>query len=138
MDRCLAIRVSGTAAVSLTSLDQAGIKLFDPSNASDADGLTRLTEQIESRKKKRNDIEKDTTIAIGAKNPDAEKRSLEIRRDAEYARLDHAAEVAIERARRRLCARTLARSRGRRGPLLSAIASPMCPGRRAFRGRWPR
>lgn len=85
-------------SVSLTSLDQTDIKLFDPSNTFDAEGLTRLTEQIESRKKKRNDIEKDTAVAIRAKNLEAEKRSLEIERDSEYARLSHEAQVAIERA----------------------------------------
>ncbi|HZG27437.1 MAG TPA: flotillin domain-containing protein [Ensifer sp.] len=85
-------------SVSLTSLDQTDIKLFDPSNTFDAEGLTHLTEQIESRKKKRNDIEKDTAIAIRAKNLEAEKRSLEIERDSEYARLSHEAQVAIERA----------------------------------------
>jgi len=88
-------------SVSLTSLDQTDIKLFDPSNTFDAEGLTRLTEQIESRKKKRNDIEKDTAVAIRAKNLEAEKRSLEIQRDSEYARLAHEAEVAIERAQRK-------------------------------------
>lgn len=88
-------------SVSLTSLDQTDIKLFDPSNTFDAEGLTRLTEQIESRKKKRNDIEKDTAVAISAKNLEAEKRSLEIKRDSEYARLAHEAEVAIERANRK-------------------------------------
>ncbi|PPJ48429.1 flotillin family protein [Rhizobium sp. KAs_5_22] len=85
-------------SVSLTSLDQTDIKLFDPSNAFDAEGLTHLTEQIESRKKKRNDIEKDTAVAIRAKNLEAEKRSLEIERDSEYARLSHEAQVSIERA----------------------------------------
>lgn len=85
-------------SVSLTSLDQTDIKLFDPSNTFDAEGLTLLTEQIESRKKKRNDIEKDTAVAIRAKNLEAEKRSLEIERDSEYARLSHEAQVAIERA----------------------------------------
>ena len=84
-------------SVSLTSLDQTDIKLFDPSNTFDAEGLTRLTEPIESRKKKRNDIEKDTAVAIRAKNLEAEKRSLEIERDSEYARLSHEAQVAIER-----------------------------------------
>lgn len=88
-------------SVSLTSLDQTDIKLFDPSNTFDAEGLTRLTEQIESRKKKRNDIEKDTEVAIRAKNLEAEKRSLEIQRDSEYARLAHEAEVAIERSNRK-------------------------------------
>ena len=88
-------------SVSLTSLDQTDIKLFDPSNTFDAEGLTRLTEQIESRKKTRNDIEKDTMIAMRTKNLEAEKRALEIQRDTEYARFDHEAEVAIQRSQRR-------------------------------------
>ncbi|MDR3372903.1 MAG: flotillin domain-containing protein [Ancalomicrobiaceae bacterium] len=88
-------------SVSLTSLDQTDIKLLDPSNTFDAEGLTRLTEQIETRKKTRNDIEKDTMIAMRTKNLEAEKRALEIERDIEYARLDHEAEVAIQRAQRR-------------------------------------
>ena len=88
-------------SVSLTSLDQTDIKLFDPSNTFDAEGLTRLTEEIEERKKKRNDIEKDTMVAMRTKNLEAEKRSLEIERDTEYARLDHEAEVSIQRAMRK-------------------------------------
>ncbi|MGV8988916.1 MAG: flotillin family protein [Cypionkella sp.] len=88
-------------SVSLTSLDQTDIKLFDPSNTFDAEGLTRLTEQIESRKKKRNDIEKDTAVAIRAKNLEAEMKSLDIQRDSEYARMSHEAEVAIQRAQRK-------------------------------------
>jgi len=88
-------------SVSLTSLDQADISLFDPSNTFDAQGLTILTEQIESRKKKRNDIEKDSMIAIHSKNLEAEKQSLEIQRDTEYARLAHEAEVSVQRAQRK-------------------------------------
>jgi len=88
-------------SVSLTSLDQTDISLFDPSNTFDAEGLTILTEQIESRKKKRNDIEKDTLIAVREKNLEAERRSLEIERDTEYARLSHDAEVSIQRAQRK-------------------------------------
>ncbi len=88
-------------SVSLTSLDQTDISLFNPSNTFDAEGLTKLTEQIESRKKKRNDIEKDTEVAMRAKNLEAEKRSLEIQRDSEYARLGHEAEVAVERSMRK-------------------------------------
>ena len=100
-------------SVSLTSLDQTDIKLFDPSNTFDAEGLTRLTEQIESRKKKRNDIEKDTMVAMRSKNLEAEKRSLEIARDTEYARLDHEAEVSIQRAQRKseIAAENAARER---------------------------
>lgn len=43
--------------VSLTGLDQTGFEYFNPQNAFDAEGLTKLTETIEDRRKKRNDIE---------------------------------------------------------------------------------
>lgn len=88
-------------AVSLTGLDQADISIFDPSNAFDAEGLTRLTEQIEARKKLRNDIEQDTLIQIRNKNLETEKLSLEIDRDSQYARLAQEQEVSVRRARQR-------------------------------------
>jgi uncharacterized membrane protein YqiK len=88
-------------AASLTQLDQTGMEFFNPSNAFDAEGLTRLTEQIERRKKQRNDVEQDTLVAIRNKNLEAEKLSLEIDRDSEYARLTQQREVEIARARQR-------------------------------------
>jgi uncharacterized membrane protein YqiK len=88
-------------AASLTQLDQTAMEFFNPSNAFDAEGLTRLTEQIEHRKKQRNDVEQDTLIAIRNKNLEAEKLSLEIDRESEYARLQQQREVEIARARQR-------------------------------------
>ena len=88
-------------AASLTQLDQTGMEFFNPSNAFDAEGLTRLTEQIERRKKQRNDVEQDTLIAIRNKNLEAEKLSLSIDREGEYARLNQQREVEIARARQR-------------------------------------
>ncbi len=88
-------------AASLTQLDQTGMEFFNPSNAFDAEGLTRLTEQIEHRKKQRNDVEQDTLIAIRNKNLEAEKLSLDIDREGEYARLNQQREVEIARARQR-------------------------------------
>ncbi|TAG02196.1 MAG: flotillin family protein [Betaproteobacteria bacterium] len=88
-------------AASLTQLDQTGMEFFNPSNAFDAEGLTRLTEQIEHRKKQRNDVEQDTLIAIRNKNLEAEKLSLDIDREGEYARLSQQREVEIARARQR-------------------------------------
>ncbi len=88
-------------AASLTQLDQTGMEFFNPSNAFDAEGLTRLTEQIEHRKKQRNDIEQDTLIAIRNKNLEAEKLQLDIDRESEYARIGQQAEVEIARARQR-------------------------------------
>ena len=88
-------------AASLTQLDQTGMEFFNPSNAFDAEGLTRLTEQIEHRKKQRNDVEQDTLIAIRNKNLEAEKLSLDIDREAETARLSQQREVEFARARQR-------------------------------------
>jgi uncharacterized membrane protein YqiK len=88
-------------AASLTQLDQTGMEFFNPSNAFDAEGLTRLTEQIERRKKQRNDVEQDTLIAIRNKNLEAEKLSLDIDREAEQARLAQQREVEVARARQR-------------------------------------
>jgi len=88
-------------AASLTQLDQTGMEFFNPSNAFDAEGLTRLTEQIEHRKKQRNDVEQDTLIAIRNKNLEAEKLSLDIDREGEHARLAQQRELEIARARQR-------------------------------------
>ncbi len=88
-------------SVSLTGLDQTNMEFFNPSNAFDAEGLTRLTEEIERRKKIRNDIEQDTMIQIRNKNLEAEKLSLEIDRDSEYARLAQERELEIRRATQR-------------------------------------
>ncbi|MGE0716481.1 MAG: flotillin family protein [Alphaproteobacteria bacterium] len=88
-------------AVSLTQLDQTAMEFFNPSNAFDAEGLTRLTEQIERRKKIRNDIEQDTMIQIRNKNLDTERQALEIDRDLEYARLSQERELEVQRASQR-------------------------------------
>ncbi len=84
-------------AVSLTSVDQAGLEVFNPSNAFDAEGLTQLTEQIESGKRKRNDIEQDTAIKIRGKNLEAEKKALEIDKEREFSRLMQEREIAKQR-----------------------------------------
>ena len=88
-------------SASLTQLDQTAMEFFNPSNAFDAEGLTRLTEQIERRKKIRNDIEQDTMIQIRNKNLETEKLSLDIDREAESARLAQEREIEIARAGQR-------------------------------------
>jgi uncharacterized membrane protein YqiK len=85
-------------SVSLTGLDQTSIEHFNANNAFDAEGLTKLTEQIELRKKARNDIEQETRVQIEAKNLEAERRSLEIAREGEFARLEQEREVEVRRA----------------------------------------
>ena len=85
-------------SVSLTGLDQTNMEFFNPSNAFDAEGLTRLTEEIERRKKIRNDIEQDTLIQIRNKNLESEKIQLDIDREGEYARLVQHQEVETRRS----------------------------------------
>ena len=84
--------------VSLTGLDQTSFEYFNPQNAFDAEGLTRLTETIEVRRKKRNDIEQDTDLAIKTKNLEAERTRLQILREEEYAKLEQEREIAVRRA----------------------------------------
>ncbi|MCH8477951.1 MAG: flotillin family protein, partial [Wenzhouxiangella sp.] len=55
-------------SVSLTGLDQTPSDFFNPQNAFDAQGLTKLTQEIERRRKERNDIERDTKIQIEQKD----------------------------------------------------------------------
>lgn len=88
-------------AASLTQLDQTAMEYFNPSNAFDAEGMTRLTEQIEKRKKQRNDIEQDTMIQIRNKNLETERMALDIDRELEYARLTQEQELEVRRAQQR-------------------------------------
>jgi uncharacterized membrane protein YqiK len=85
-------------SVSLTGLDQTSIEHFNANNAFDAEGLTKLPEQIELRKKARNDIEQDTRVQIETKNLEAERQSLLIARDNEFARLEQEREIEVRRA----------------------------------------
>lgn len=83
---------------SLVSLNQADISVFNPANAFDAEGLTQLTQEIEERRKLRNQIENDARINIKLKDYETEQRAIEIDRDLEYARIDQAREIEARRA----------------------------------------
>ncbi|MFV1919533.1 flotillin domain-containing protein [Sphingomonas sp. MJ1 (PH-R8)] len=85
-------------SVSLTGLDQTSIEHFNANNAFDAEGLTKLTEQIELRKKARNDIEQDTRVQIETKNLEAARQSFLLGRDTEFARLEQERELEVRRA----------------------------------------
>lgn len=84
--------------VSLTSLNQAPVSVFDPSNTFDAEGLTQITEFTQSRKKKRNDIEKDTEVSIRNKNLQSIKQTLEIEKEEEFAKYQQKREIEQQRA----------------------------------------
>lgn len=85
-------------SVSLTGMDQTSKDYFNPDNAFDAEGLTKLTNEIEERRKIRNDIEMDTQVAIENKNLEAKRKQLEIAKEKEYAELAQERELEIRRA----------------------------------------
>lgn len=84
--------------VSLTGLDQTNREYFNPNNAFDAEGLTRLTFEIEEKRRRRNDVEQETEVAIRLKNLEAERQRLEITREEEYAKLQQQQEIATRRS----------------------------------------
>lgn len=85
-------------SVSLTSFDQTRKEHFNADNAFDAEGLTRLTEQIEQLRKNRNDIEKDTELRIAQKNLETEKEQFLVRQNLETARLETTKELSLKKA----------------------------------------
>jgi uncharacterized membrane protein YqiK len=85
-------------AVSLTGLDQTGKEFFNPDNTFDAEGLTKLTEAIELRRKKRNEIQQDTDVAIQKKNLVAAQEKMAIAREEEFSKLQQQREIDIRRA----------------------------------------
>jgi uncharacterized membrane protein YqiK len=85
-------------SVSLTSLDQTDKKFFNPENAFDAEGLTHLTQETQSRRKQRNDIEQDTEVQVRTKNLEATRQKLEVDKQQEFATLSQQREIATTKA----------------------------------------
>lgn len=85
-------------SVSLTGLDQTDISYLNANNAFDAEGMTKITETIEARRKTRNDIEQTNAVAIAKRNMEAEQETLQIHREQEYARLNQEREISVRRA----------------------------------------
>jgi uncharacterized membrane protein YqiK len=98
-------------SVAVVDLDQTNLEFFDSSNAFDAEGLTQLTEAIEARRRMRNEIEQRTQIEIRTQNLEAQRRALDIEREAEYARLEQEHDVELRRTAQRLA---LAKDRAER------------------------
>lgn len=85
-------------SVSLTSFDQTNMKFFNPENAFDAEGLTLLTNEIENRRKLRNDIEQDTKLQIAQKNLEVDKKQAEVLREQEFVKIQTQKEIESQKA----------------------------------------
>ena len=85
-------------SVALTNLNQTDVKFFDPNNAFDAEGLTKLTAVTQTRAKERNEIEQSARIEIETKNLEANTKSLELKQTQEFANLEQQRQVETRRA----------------------------------------
>ncbi len=85
-------------SVSLTNFNQTSKEYFDPNNAFDAEGLTKLTQETERRRKERNEVEQDTEVAVREKNRDALSRKLEIDQQESFMKLEQEQQVKTRTA----------------------------------------
>lgn len=83
-------------SVSLTSFDQTRREFFNPENAFDAEGLTFLTSEIESRRKTRNQIEKDNQLEIEKKNLENQREILLVQQSRSQIELETNQKIAFQ------------------------------------------
>ncbi|MCZ7861143.1 SPFH domain-containing protein [Agrobacterium salinitolerans] len=86
-------------SVSLTGLDQTAREYFNEQNAFDAEGLTKLTNEIETRRKVRNEIEQNTRIDIERKKTESDKLAYTIAQENELAQIAQQKALDENRAR---------------------------------------
>jgi uncharacterized membrane protein YqiK len=109
-------------SVSLTRIDQTPMQFFDANNAFDAEGLTRLTEQTQRRARERNEIERDTAVAISRKNFEATQSQLEIDRNKRFAELAQSQEVSAREAEQAATVATVRAEREREAEQAKILA----------------
>lgn len=85
-------------SVSLTELDQTSREFFKESNAFDAQGLAKLTEITEGKRKERNDIEQNTRLSIEQKNLEVERQSLTVRQVEAQAQFEQEQAIQMSKA----------------------------------------
>lgn len=85
-------------SASLTGLDQTDQKFFNPENAFDAEGLTKLKEKTEIKRRERFVVEQDTEVAIKRKNLEATREKLSLEQAGQDATLAQEREIAFMRA----------------------------------------
>lgn len=86
--------------VSIVSLDQTSIDVFDEQNVFDAQGLRRIVETTEAQRREKNAIQQQTEVDIIRKNVESEKDRLELERDRQFATAEQQREIATNRNER--------------------------------------
>lgn len=87
--------------VSIFHLDQTKKDQLDPNNIFDAEGLKQITAQTSQRMKERNEIEKNTEVAIKQKDVEAIKLKLKLDQEREFASSEQMKEVENYRTLKR-------------------------------------
>lgn len=85
-------------SVSLTNFNQTEKEHFNPNNAFDAEGLTKLTQETERRRRERNEVEQDVEVAVREKNRDALSRKLEITQQESFMSLEQEQQIKTRTA----------------------------------------
>ncbi|ECG1596752.1 flotillin family protein [Salmonella enterica subsp. salamae] len=85
-------------SVSLTNFNQTEKVHFNPNNAFDAEGLTKLTQETERCRRERNEVEQDVEVAVREKNRDALSRKLEIEQQEAFMTLKQEQQVKTRTA----------------------------------------
>jgi flotillin len=88
-------------SASLTRLDQTDTKFFNPNNAFDAEGLATLTRITEAKRQERNQVVRNTEVAIAQQDMEARQLTLEIERKKQEAELSQKRDIVNKTAETR-------------------------------------
>ncbi len=88
----------GLEDVSIFHLDQTDRAQLDPNNIFDAEGLRQIAAQVSQRNRERNEIERNTEVAIKRKDVEAVKLKLSLDQDREFAEAEQIRQVDTNRS----------------------------------------
>src|SRR5574341_515203 len=83
--------------VSIYHLDQTERAQLDPNNIFDAEGLRTIAAQVSQRNRERNEIERNTEVAIKRKDVEAVKLKLQLDQEREFAEAEQVRQVESNR-----------------------------------------
>ena len=87
----------GLEDVAIFSLDQTDKAQLDPNNIFDAQGLRQITAETSARMQERNEIERNTEVAVKRKDVEAVRQKLELDREQAFAEAEQRRQVESHR-----------------------------------------
>jgi uncharacterized membrane protein YqiK len=83
--------------VAIFQLDQTDKAHLDPNNIFDAEGLRQITEQTSARMRERNEIERNTEVAVKRKDVEAVRQRLQLEREQSFAEAEQERQIRDHR-----------------------------------------